>query len=177
MRKQVYELTAADLEAHPVWEHCLDEEGLPGQDEATVRPYETGGKPLQYDGLLVVRARFTLANAKRLPGYISYTPASPPEMRSGDYGPLADLQPQIITPEGQVMFWFGVLAPNAEALAEAYRKLGARAAHVFPLHFAADVPLATGPIEGEVRGFQYIAEKRRGLFSKDRFVATITEAQ
>jgi len=39
-RKQVYDLTLADLQAAPVWEFALDEEGVAGQDEATVRPYE-----------------------------------------------------------------------------------------------------------------------------------------
>lgn len=177
MRKQVYDLTAADLQAHPVWEHCLDEEGLPNQDEATVRPYDdSGGKPLEHDGLLVVRATLTLANGTRFPGYLYYVPEMPAAAGTR-YGPLADLQPQLITPEGQVMFWYGAVAPTAEALAQVYRKLGARAAGVFPVRYGSDVPLATGPITGEIPGFEYIAEKRKGWFSKERFVATITEAQ
>src|SRR5205814_561097 len=39
IRKQVYNLTAADLSEHPVWEFAEDEEGTEGQDEATVRPF------------------------------------------------------------------------------------------------------------------------------------------
>jgi hypothetical protein len=170
MRKQVYELTAADLQAHPVWEHCLDEEGLPNQDEATVRPYDAGGKPLEYVGLVVVRATLTLANGSRFPGYLYYAP----EVPGSSYGPLANLQPQIITPQGQVMFWFGAVTPGAEALADIYRKLGAAAAGVFPVRFASDVPLATGPIQGEIPGFQYIATKRKGWFSRERVVETIS---
>jgi hypothetical protein len=37
IRKQVYELLPIDLESFPIWEHALDEEGVPSQDEATVR--------------------------------------------------------------------------------------------------------------------------------------------
>jgi hypothetical protein len=158
VRKQVYDLTVADLEAHPVWEHCLDEEGLPDQDEDTVRPYPTGGKPLAYDGMLVARARLTLANGTRFTGYLYYVPELPPGAATS-YGPLADLQPRIITPEGQVMFWYGGVAPGAELLAEAYRKLGARAGGVFPVRFACDLPLETGPLSGEIPGFQYISGK------------------
>jgi hypothetical protein len=45
VRKQVYDLTVADLEQHAVWEFALDEEGEEGQDEATIRPYESRGPP------------------------------------------------------------------------------------------------------------------------------------
>ena len=38
IRKQVYDLTAEDLRRYPLWEFCLDEEGIEGQDEATVKP-------------------------------------------------------------------------------------------------------------------------------------------
>ena len=138
-----------------------------------MRPYDAGGKPLEYDGLLVVRASLTLAKGARFPGYVYYTPAMPAEV-GPSYGPLADLQPQIVTPQGQGMFWFGAVAPTPDALADAYRKLGAVAAGVFPVRFASEVPLAAGPISGEIPGFQYIAERKKGWFSKERYVATVT---
>ena len=169
MRKQVYELSAADLEAHPVWEHCLDEEGLEGQDEATVRPFDAQGKPLEYEGMLVVRATLTLANGTRFPGYVYYVPDD-----GQRYGRLADLQPQAITPLGQVMFWYGALMPTKEILDDAYRKLGADAKGVFPVRYASEVPLATGTIEGEIAGFHYIATKKKGWFSSERVVETVT---
>lgn len=171
MRKQVYELTAADLEAHPVWEHCLDEEGVPGQDEATVRPFDAAGRPLGYEGLLVVRAKLTLANGTELPGFLYHVPEPPPQADHG-YGRLADLQPQAITPQGQVMFWYGALEPAPEAIADAYRKLGVAAQGVFPVRFATAVPLATGPVTGEIPGFQYVVKKRKGWFSSERVVET-----
>ena len=39
-RKQVYLLSAEDFKSYPIWEFCLDEEGMEGQDEATVKPSE-----------------------------------------------------------------------------------------------------------------------------------------
>ncbi|MFN0011465.1 MAG: hypothetical protein ACKVS8_07455 [Phycisphaerales bacterium] len=38
IRKDASELTLADLQHAPVWEFCLDEEGVKGQTECTVRP-------------------------------------------------------------------------------------------------------------------------------------------
>ena len=38
IRKQVYELRPEDFVTASIWEFALDEEGAPGQDEATVRP-------------------------------------------------------------------------------------------------------------------------------------------
>ena len=169
MRKQVYELTAADLEQHPVWEHCLDEEGVEGQDEATVRPFDARGRPLEYEGMFVVRATLTLANGHRFPGYLYYAPELP-----NGYGPLSNLQPQAITPQGLVMFWYGALTPVPEMLADAYRKLGADAKGVFPVRYASEVALATGPITGAIPGFQYLATRRKGWFSSERVVETTT---
>ena len=74
MRKQVYDLTTADLNASPAWEFALDEETVPGQDEATVRPYEIGNQPVPAGGMFVVRSTFTLANRAQLAGYLYYTP-------------------------------------------------------------------------------------------------------
>ena len=71
IRKQVYELTAGDLEQRPIWEFALDEEGEEGQDEATVRPW-TGNQPLDpADGMFVVRAVFELADGTKLTGYLT----------------------------------------------------------------------------------------------------------
>jgi hypothetical protein len=47
VRKPVYDLTLADFDAARVWEFALDEEGVAGQDEATVRPYEVAFPKMQ----------------------------------------------------------------------------------------------------------------------------------
>ena len=105
VRKQVYLLTAADLAAFAVWEFALDEEGAAGQDEATVRP-----RPFEREldcnvRMLIVRARFTLADGTVMSGYLT-----PPVQ--GDDG-LGTLQPVVITPGGQVGFWCGLRAPDS----------------------------------------------------------------
>jgi len=38
IRKDAGELTIADFDLSPIWEFCLDEEGVEGQTECTVRP-------------------------------------------------------------------------------------------------------------------------------------------
>ena len=47
VRKPVDKLTPADLEQFPFWEFALDEEGIAGQDETTVRPVlgRSAGRP------------------------------------------------------------------------------------------------------------------------------------
>ena len=67
LRRQVYELSMRDLREVPAWEFASDEEGVPGQDEATVRPYEKiPADP--GDGLLVVRATFIFSDESRFVG-------------------------------------------------------------------------------------------------------------
>jgi hypothetical protein len=49
VRKPVYDLTLADFDAAPVWEFALDEEGVAGQDEATVRPTRSRSRSMLLD--------------------------------------------------------------------------------------------------------------------------------
>lgn len=145
IRKQVYELTPQDLGARPVWEFALDEEGEEGQDEATVRPWE-GTEPLNpADGMFVVRAAFTLADGSRFMGYLT-----PPVQGDRSVGTI---QPIIVTPKGQVMFWCGAIAPSAEVIRNAYATLGREATATFPCRYSSEVSLVGGPIAGTVNGF------------------------
>jgi hypothetical protein len=146
VRKQVYELTLDDFQHAQAWEFALDEEGEEGQDEATVRPLEE--RPVDATGpMSVVRARFRLADGTNLLGY--FYPS--PEPDAG----LPALQPVIVTPRGQVMFWFGILAPRAEVLADAYANLNKKSDEVFPLTFETDVPLANSVVGGTLNGFAH----------------------
>lgn len=158
IRKQVYELTLQDLAEHPVWEFALDEEGEEGQDETTVRPYSETGPADPSDGMLVVKANFVLADGTQLFGYLT------PPVRgggglgtifSGDDG-LGTIQPQIITPRGQVSFWLGARKPSTEDLEHEYDKLERRPDKVFPLHFANDAEVLGGRVEGIVNAFLYL---------------------
>ncbi len=150
IRKQVYNLTAADLTEHPVWEFAEDEEGAEGQDEATVRPV-LAASPLDASvGMFIVRARFTLADGTRHIGYI--TPAKDPK----NFGRV---QPQIITDRGQVPFWMGVLRADVGAL---YAKLGKSADHTFPVSFESDISLVGGPIKGTIPAFLRLEDMASG---------------
>jgi hypothetical protein len=146
IRRQVYDLTPADLERYAVWEFALDEEGIEGQDEATVRPYETNDPVDATEGMFIVRASMTLAGGTRLIGYLT------PSAQGGTE--LSSCQPAVVGSEGQVSFWRGMLALRPEDLSDSYALLGrASPAQVFPIKFESDVPIAGGPVLGEVPGF------------------------
>jgi hypothetical protein len=151
IRKQVYDLTVADLEQHSVWEFALDEEGEEGQDEATVRPYKVHGPLDPSEGMFIVRARLSLADGTQLKGYLT-----PPVQ--GDSS-LGTLQPAVVVGGGQVSFWCGMLEPEPGHIAVSYARLGKSAAsQVFPLRFESDVALVGGPITGELPGFMVLED-------------------
>ena len=146
IRRQVYELTPADLERFPVWEFALDEEGEEGQDEATVRPYEATLPLDPSDGMFIVRATLTLSDGTSFKGYLT-----PPVQ--GEAG-LSTFQPAVVAPDGQVSFWCGMLVPPPDHIAKCYSLLGkASPKQVFPVRFGSDVPLIGGPIAGDIPGF------------------------
>jgi hypothetical protein len=126
----------------------LDEEGEEGQDEATVRPYSAPGPAGASEGMVVVKAGFILADGTQMFGFL--TPPSP-----GATG-LGTIQPQIITPHGQVSFWYGVLEPTREHLKESYERLGRDAKKVFPVRFTSEVEVVGGPVTGTLNGFLYM---------------------
>jgi hypothetical protein len=142
IRKQVYELTPEDLVAVPAWEFALDEEGEPDQDEATVRPFPFSGSVDPAVGMLIVAARFWLADGTEMHGFLT-----PP---NEDDRTLGRIQPQIVTSAGQVGFWYGRCPPNT---ARAYELLGRPAESVFPVRFESAVPLVGGAVSGTVPGF------------------------
>src|SRR5678810_737548 len=110
---------------------CIrDREAEEGQDEATVRPFKLSGALDPLDGPFIVRAVFTLADGTQMHGCMT-TPSS-------DDGGLGTLQPVIISEHGQVLFWHGVIAPDAQSLALSYEKLGRGAAKAFPIQAVSD---------------------------------------
>jgi len=146
IRKQVYELTPEDLQRCPIWEYALDEEGEEGQDEATVRPVEPNGLLDPEHGSYIVRAILNLADGTRFTGYMN-TPFQ------GDIG-LGTLQPVIVVPTGQIVFWWGMIQPSATDIAESFKRLDkASPRQIFPLKFTSDVGMVGGPVEGEISGF------------------------
>jgi hypothetical protein len=153
IRKSISELSRRDLDRCPIWEFASDEEGEEGQDETTVRPLAVSGDLNPSAGVVIVRARFILADGTEMTGYL--TLRVPP-----DNG-LDSLQPVIVTDEGQVLFWWGIIGLKGAELADLYRRLG-KAAHseVFPVRFVSDVPIAGGPVNGDIGGFMVLEDWR-----------------
>src|SRR6185436_19790600 len=116
IRKSVSELSTGDLEAHPVWEFALDEEGDEGQDETTVRPHPVSGELDPSAGMFVVCARFRLADGSEARGYLT------PPVQGDDS--LGTLQPVVVTGQGQVLFWWGSIFPPQEEIVASYQRLG-----------------------------------------------------
>lgn len=149
VRKQVYELTSQDLGQFPVWEFALDEEGEAGQDEATVKPrpdLDAGVDP--DEGLFVVRAEFTAADGSIFDGFVT------PDLN----GDLGGIQPSVVTSEGHVSFWFGMVEPELQAIERSYSMLGVERSELFPMTFRTAVPVSGAPMEGKVPGFLYLDE-------------------
>jgi hypothetical protein len=150
IRKQVYELTADDLAEFPVWEFAVDEQDEDGQDEGTVRPSQAALPLDPSEGRYIVRAKFTLADGTPHLGYL--TPAHAVD-------DLGSVQPLIITPRGQVIFWMGAIRGD---IAPHYEKLGKSPAQTFPILFKSDVPLVGGVVFGSIPGFLRLADWKSG---------------
>jgi hypothetical protein len=150
IREQVYDLTRQDLEQFPVWEFALDEEGQPGQDEATVKPrpdLDTGVGP--EEGLFVVRAEFKAADGSAFDGFVTPEP-------DGDLGAV---QPSVVTSEGHVSFWFGMVKPDSATIEKSYVTLGVERGELFPITFRTVIPVNGKSMEGDVPGFMYLDRK------------------
>ena len=71
-RKPIDQITAADLVDFPIWEFCLDEEGVEGMDETWVRPLAAAAVPNGAYSLSVA-AEFETASGLRVNGLIGVT--------------------------------------------------------------------------------------------------------
>ncbi len=148
-RKQVYELTSEDLEKCLVWEFASDEEGVEGQDEATVRPRPdlsaTKGCPA---GGFICAAQFCLVDKTILHGFVY-----------AEHGARLGLtQPVIITNKGQVHFWFGAMKPKPNEILRSYAALGRSKETVFPISFRSVVEVEGKRIEGILPAFSYLED-------------------
>jgi hypothetical protein len=156
IRKQCNELTADDLAAFPVWEFALNEEGVEGQDETTVRPFVFKGVLDASSGSFLVKADYTLADGSHLLGYLTPPPASA-ELD------LGHVQPCIVTPAGHVNFWYGAFPISPEDVVAGYSRLGKTdPAQVFPIQFESAVPLSGESIKGRIPGFLGFEDWRTG---------------
>ena len=134
--KLVNELTPDDLHRVPVWryEGEIDE-------VAVVHATERRTLDASERGVFIAHTQFVLADGTQHVGF-----CSPCDASGLDY-----LQPVIVTPDGQVYFWFDE-PPSYDSLQRQLRRLGARS-EIFPIHFRCTVPVdgsfITGVIEAD----------------------------
>lgn len=149
--KQFGDLVPADFQQHPVWIGChtadYDEPWYDETDEETFRPW-TGELPAgPEEGMLLVRATFTIADGRVFVGFV--TP-----QHQGEPLDLGLLQPALFLPSGElVQFWCGIVGVDDSTRRALYDGLGASAEQVFPIRFTADQGLTTGQASGTVPGF------------------------
>jgi hypothetical protein len=71
-RKPIDQITVADLVDFPIWEFCLDEEGVESMDETWVRPLAAAAVPNEAYSLSVA-AEFETASGLRVDGLVGVT--------------------------------------------------------------------------------------------------------
>jgi hypothetical protein len=154
LRKQVYLLSPQDLIDYPIWEFCSDEEGVDGQDEATVRPSEESEVPGYSPGVYVVAADAVFSDGITAPGYLY----------SGEPSDMGCVQPNLFTGSSQVNFWLGWLrfiGNVEEIIAGNYKLLGKSRESIFPISFQSRVNVNGAPLEVLVEGFMALDLDRR----------------
>jgi hypothetical protein len=150
--KQFGDLTPGDFGVHPVWIQChtadYDEPWYDQTDEETFRPW-TGVLPAgPEEGMLLVRAKLTLADGRSFDGFCAPQHEDEPLH-------LGTIQPQLFLPSAERCdFWDGMFKRTDEDRLRVYQGLGeSNPAKVFPIRFAADPGLATGHVAGSIPGF------------------------
>ena len=133
-RKPIDQITVADLVDFPIWEFCLDEEGVEGMDETWVRPLAAAAVPNGAYSLSVA-AEFETASGLRVNGLVGVTTT----------GGEVDISEAVLLFDGKYLF-----VPRIDALREDDEKFRSAIADalgtspVFPLRYRLSVP-----IEGE----------------------------
>lgn len=149
-RRQLSDLTAAELRACPVWWFPGRDGHLSGPDEATVMPLSAAAAapdgsaefpPGRY--LLHIRAR--LADGSELDGHLTWS--------ADDSGHLRDREPTLVTDDRQVPLWHGVLEPDTAWMREQLAALGRAADEVFPLSWVATIHPVGDTLGGHADGF------------------------
>ena len=79
-RKPIDQITVADLIDFPIWEFCLDEEGVDDMDETWVRPVAAAAVPADEAYSLSVAATFETASGLRVDGLIGVSTAGEVEI-------------------------------------------------------------------------------------------------
>jgi hypothetical protein len=149
-RRQLDELTAAELCATPAWWFPGPDGMLTGPDAATVMPIDASvaaedGSVEFPDGKYLLHATFVLADLTRVEGHVTFVP--------GDDGGVAAREPTICAPRGQAPLWFGALSPTQQQLQGHLDAIGKPRESVFPLRWATTLHPPDVALAGEMAGF------------------------
>jgi len=132
--KRLVDLTAEDLESSPVWRY----EGGSGS-LAIVTPSRRTALSQNDDEIFLAATDFELFDASRHFGF-----CFPADDSGIDY-----LQPVIVSPSGQVSFWFDGPA-IAEVLTRQWRLIAKESQDIFPVTFRCLVPVDGRTVSGRI---------------------------
>ena len=145
IRKQCCDLTAQDFERFPIWEFALDEEGRPGQDEATVRPASVRRGANIAAGQFLVLGIFSFPNGRVRLGVLT----------AGGGSDVGATQPSLFLTDRLLNFYLGGLLPPKAELKRDARLLAAVCDKPFPIHYYSALRDRSGrpAVEGLLEGF------------------------
>jgi hypothetical protein len=151
IRKQVHELRAADLEAHPCWEYASDEEGHKGQDECTVRPLDPALVQSE-SGQVFVQTVFFFPNGRVRLGVVTLNAGESP---SGH-------QPVLFLEKENLHFYNGSFEPSKREVRGFLSTLERISPAPFPIRYVSSLQTPEGrPLAyGELRGLYWLADWR-----------------
>jgi hypothetical protein len=149
-RRQLHELSGADLREHPAWWFPPADGHLTGPDAGTVMPVDASaaapdGSCEFPPGRYLLHAEFVLADGTALDGHVTFVP--------GGASDVAAQEPTLCAPRGQVPLWWGVLTPPPAEVARMLALLGRPRDAVFPVRWRATLHPPGADLAGEAAGF------------------------
>ena len=149
-RREVHELTAAELREHPAWWFPPPDGHLTGPDLGTVMPADAGAADATGAcefpaGRWLLRAEFVLDDGTALDGHVTYV--------AGETSDATTQEPTLCTPRGQVPLWHGVVVPDANAVARMLAQIGKPRGAVFPVTWRAVLHPSAHDLSGTADGF------------------------
>ena len=154
IRKQMFDLTAEDFGEFAVWEFCLDEEGLEGQNETTVRPSALKAIPANSMGSFLIAAEVRFGDGTKGVGYLF-----------SDERDVISAWPAVFISSRKVQFQIAGSLPIEkveERKEQYYRELGMDRQSIFPISFHSLVPVAGRTMSFVLDGFIFNGGPRKG---------------
>lgn len=178
--RQEYDLATEDFVRYPAWRgvHGVDEpeKWYESCDEATFRPWREPLPARPEEALLLVAARFTLANGASLSGAFY----SIPLQEAGNRSPnelAGDMQPRVFLNGRSVRFWGGFAGVGASDREHFYALVQAEPDHVFPITFEAQAGVTLGIASGVVEGFYQLRSQGGIAVERDRVPQPLIEPE